>query len=132
MNLFEKATKNKFRYPSSVGELSTEQLWELPLLAPRANQPDLDKVAQVLSIKIRELPEESFVRKGTNVNRQRLSDCLEVVKHIIAHKQAAEQEAENRIAIQQRKEKLREILERRQDDALEKLSEEEIKKLLAE
>lgn len=132
MNLFEKATKNKFRYPSIVGDLTTEQLWDLPLLSRRANQPDLDKVAQALAVSIRDLPEESFVRKGSNKNRVRLEECLEVVKHVIASKQAMEEAAVAREKKAARNARLREILQQRQDQALESLSEEEIQKLLQE
>ena len=40
MNLFEKATRKAFRFPTGKGELTIEQLWQLPLLARGINTYD--------------------------------------------------------------------------------------------
>ena len=40
MNLFEKATRKAFRFPTVKGEITVEQLWQLPLLARGINTYD--------------------------------------------------------------------------------------------
>jgi len=47
MNLFEIATRNKFRFASVKGELNVEQLWELKLT--ERNSFDLDNVARAVA-----------------------------------------------------------------------------------
>lgn len=132
MNIFEKATKLKLRYPTgSIGDINTEQLWDLPLTAKRAGQPDLDRTAQNLAKQLRELPEESFVRKANNSDRSNVELALDVVKHIITYKQDAATAAANRIKKADEASRLREILAKREDEKLEKLDEAEITARLA-
>ncbi|WOL31432.1 hypothetical protein [Microcoleus phage My-WqHQDG] len=91
--LFEQATRNKYRYLTQVGELTTEQLWDLPMttVEPRfpngKDKPDLDKVAKAIAAELRSITEESFVKTSTNPREAVLTSMLEVVKHIISVKQ---------------------------------------------
>jgi len=45
MNIFERAARAKVRFSSAVGELTTEQLFDLPLTAT-GNRLSLDAVAR--------------------------------------------------------------------------------------
>lgn len=82
MNIFEKATREKFRYPSAKGQLTTEQLWELPLTAKSGFS--LDEVAKAVNAELKAVDTESFVATETNPAKATLETKLEIVKHVIA------------------------------------------------
>lgn len=82
--MFEKATREAFRYPSAKGLITTEQLWDLPLQSKTGF--DLDSVARVISREIKALGEESFVDDTGNKDTQCLKERLAIVVHIISVK----------------------------------------------
>ena len=69
--------------------------------------------------------------QGDNPKRGELTDKLDIVKHIIDVKQSEAAAAEKRVARQQERQKLVELLERKNNEELEGLSKEEIEKKLA-
>lgn len=131
MNLFEKATRKAYRFPTLKGEMTVEQLWQLPLTARGINTVDLDTVARTINNELKALGEESFVIKGTNPKRGELTEKLDIVKYIIDVKQTEASDAEKRVARQQERQKLQELLAKKNDQELEGLSKEEIEKKLA-
>ncbi|MBE1490809.1 hypothetical protein [Plantactinospora soyae] len=124
MTIFEKATREKFRYPSSKGLLTTEQLWELPLTAKSGFS--LDDVAKAVNVELKAIDTESFVATETNPAKATLETKLEVVKHIIAIRLAEDQSAKAAAAKKLEKEKLLAVLGRKQDAVLENLTEAEL------
>jgi hypothetical protein len=129
-NIFEQASRDALRFPSVQGELTTEQLWKLPLTSRSGN--DLNTIAVDANRALRSVEEENFVStKSNNPMKATYQLRLDIAKHIIGHKQAAAaaQLAKADKAIQRAK--LIEQLGKKQDAALEGLSEEEIKKQLA-
>jgi hypothetical protein len=108
-DLFFQATKGKFRFPSKVGELTTEQLWDLPLTSGK-NGPDLDTVAKTINAEIRAASEESFVGPPKNSKRAMLETKLEVVKAIIVAKITDAREAEKRASKASRRKLLEEAI----------------------
>ncbi|MEU4164981.1 hypothetical protein [Actinoplanes sp. NPDC026670] len=124
MTIFEKATREKFRYPSTKGLLTTEQLWELPLTAKAGFS--LDDVAKAVNAELKAIDTESFVATETNPAKAALETKLEVVKHVIAVRLAEDQAAKAVAAKKLEKEKLLAVLGRKQDAVLENLSEEEL------
>jgi len=129
-NLFEVATRQKYRFASNKGELTTEQLWELPLKAK--NGFDLDTVARSVYQDLKATSEESFVEVSQNPNKAVLEQKLEIVKHIIAVKQDERKKAEEKAANAAERKRLLEILAKRQDEELEGLSKEEIEQRIKE
>jgi hypothetical protein len=124
MTIFEKATREKFRYPSTKGQLTTEQLWELPLTAKSGFS--LDDVAKAVNAELKAIDTESVVATETNPAKATLETKLDVVKHVIAVRLAEDQAAKAAAANKREKDKLLAILGRKQDAALENLSEEEL------
>lgn len=124
MTIFEKATREKFRYPSTKGLLTTEQLWELPLTAKAGFS--LDDVAKAVNAELKAIDTESFVATETNPAKATLETKLEVVKHVIAIRLAEDQAAKAAAAKKLEKEKLLAVLGRKQDAALENLTEAEL------
>ena len=117
-NIFELATQWKLRYPSPQGELTTEQLWDLPLTAASPTKADLDKVAKAINTELKGITEESFVSTTTNPRVPLLSTALEVVKHIIAHKQAEAKAKADSKARAEKRALLMEAYEAKQRDEL--------------
>lgn len=130
-NIFELASRQKLRFMSAKGELTTEQLWDLPLLGNPVTlvaKADLDTVARSISRELKEQVEESFVATRANPLKAKLELQLEVVKHIIAVKMA-EAEAKTKAADTKReRERLLEILANKKEQELLQLSPEEIQK----
>ncbi|BCJ47509.1 hypothetical protein GCM10010168_18670 [Actinoplanes ianthinogenes] len=124
MTIFEKATREKFRYPSTKGLLTTEQLWDLPLTAKSGFS--LDDVAKAVNAELKAIDTESFVATETNPAKATLETKLEVVKHVIAFRLAQDEAAKAAAAKKLEKEKLLEILGRKQDAVLENLTEAEL------
>ncbi|MEQ4302920.1 hypothetical protein ABNF97_16240 [Plantactinospora sp. B6F1] len=124
MTIFEKATREKFRYPSTKGLLTTEQLWELPLTAKSGFS--LDDVAKAVNAELKAIDTESFVATEPNPAKATLETKLEVVKHVIAIRLAEDQSAKAAAAKKLEKEKLLAVLGRKQDAALENLTEAEL------
>ena len=124
MTIFEKATREKFRYPSTKGLLTTEQLWELPLTAKSGFS--LDDVAKAVHAELKAIDTESFVATETNPAKATLETKLEVVKHVIAIRLAEDQVAKAAAAKKLEKEKLLAVLGRKQDAVLENLTEAEL------
>lgn len=127
-NLFEVATRRKYRFASNKGELTTEQLWELPLKAQ--NGFDLDSVARAIFKELKAADEESFVEVSKDTGQDILEQKLELVKHIIAVKQDEQKKAANRAAMAAERKRLLEVLAQREDEELKGLSKEEAEKRL--
>jgi hypothetical protein len=126
--MFEKATRLKLRFSSIRGDLSTEQLWDLPLQSKTGF--DLDTVAKGVNAQLKESAEESFVTEKSPVSEE-LSLKLDILKHIIAVKLKEREEA--KAASQRRAElgRLVEVLEHKKDEALKDLSVEELEARIA-
>ena len=129
MNIFEQATRRAIRFESAKGDLSVEQLWDLPLQS--RNQFDLDTVAKTVNRQLNDVTEESFVSVRENPAKETLSLKLELVKHIIISVKLQEaEEARNRANKASEKEKLLRLLDEKQNEALRALTPEEIQERL--
>ena len=122
--MFEKAIKQKLRFDSVRGQLTTEDLWDLPLTS--RNSFDLDTIAKAVNSKIKEAQEESFVKVRSNPAQDKLTLQLDILKYIIADKMQEAETKATTVARQQQRQKLEEVLASKQDDALKGLSVEEL------
>lgn len=127
--LFVKATKEKYRFDTVRGYVTTEDLWDIPLTSTQQGVDfSLNKVAQDLSKELKALGEENFVSKK-DVKNTVLENKLEIVKFIIAYKLdilKRQEELANKKLI---REKARRILAEREDEKFAELSDKELKKL---
>ena len=130
MNLFERAARGKYRFPSGKGNLTVEQLFDLPLQGGAAN---LDAVAIALDQELEKAAPRSFVSQNTaDAERSELQAKLDIVKHVIQSKLTAQQAAERRAARAEQRRQLLEALDRKDNEALEAMSREEILRKLTE
>jgi hypothetical protein len=129
INIFEYATRHKLRFASVKGELTLEQLWDVPLRA--RDDFNLNTVAKAANKAWKDATEESFVETTRTPAHVRLETALEVIKHVIdirlAEETAAKKRADNKIE----KEKLLGILAEKQAGKLSELSEKELQRRIA-
>lgn len=130
MNIFEQASRKKIRFASDRGELTTEQLWDLPLLSK--NGFDLDTVAKAVNSQLKAVSEESFVTTTVKPQQSELELKLEILKHVIAVKVEEREKAKKAADRKVERERLLALLDQKQQAALAELSPEEIQKRLAE
>ena len=129
-NLFLQATREKFRFESSKGDLSVEQLWDLPLTSRTGF--DLDTVAKAVNADLKASNEESFVNVNNNPAVSRLQAKLEVVKAIIEVKLTQAEATKKRAEKAAERQRLMEVLHSKKDQELQGLSVEEIERRLSQ
>jgi hypothetical protein len=125
-NMFELATRNKLRFSSARGELSTEQLWDVPLRSKDGF--DLDYVAKNANKVLKSITEESFVSTDRTPAHAKAETILEIVKYVIQVKLAEEETARKRADNKVERERLLAILAEKQAGKLSELSERELQK----
>lgn len=130
MNIFETASRKAFRFTSNKGELTTEQLWSLPLVS--GNKFDLNNVAVAVNNDLKALAEESFVSVKKVPGKADLETKLEIVKHIIVIRQEELEAARSAAEKAAKREKLVQALANQEDKQLESMTPDEIRAKLAE
>ena len=124
-NIFEYASCNKLRFASTRGDLSVEQLWDVPLRS--TDGFNLNAVAKSTDKALQDVS-ESFVDTVKTAHHVRLETALEVVKRVIGAKLGEEEAAKTRAAKKVEKGKLLEILAEKQAGKLSDLSEKELQR----
>lgn len=122
-NIFEAASKNKYRYPYK-GMITTEDLWDL-------TQAQLDVIYKALNKGVSEAQISSLMCKVTEVDAELLNK-IEIVKYIFNAKEAEAEARKNDAAKHAKKQRILDILAQKQEDALQSMSEDELKKMLDE
>lgn len=118
--LFIIATRKRYRFPYK-GLISVEDLWSLSL-------NDLDGVYKTLNKSIKSADEPGLLDE--NKVDEVTQNAIEIVKYIFSVKKT---EAENRKLEAEnaaKRKRILEIIARKQDEALNNMSEEELQKML--
>lgn len=129
-NIFELATRQAVRFETNRGLITTEHLWDMPLIAKGGY--DLDTVAKGVNAQLKAVSEESFVATRVNPAKADHELRLEVVKHVIAVKLAEQEDRAKAAARAQERAKLLQLLDKKQDAEMEAMTPEQIQKRLAE
>lgn len=119
--LFEMATRSKLRFPSTKGELSVEDLWDL-------SDKDLDVVYKNLKDQEVKSSEESLL-DDTNVD-PKLTAAIGIVKYIFTTKRNERLAEKERINKKLTQRKYIDALSKKQDEAIEKMSEAELRAMI--
>lgn len=120
-NLFEMATRNKFRFSSTKGELSVEDLWDL-------SENDLDVVYKNLKEQEIKSSEESLL-DDVNVD-PKLTAAIGIVRYIFTTKRNEKIAEKERIDKKLKQKKYIDALSRKQDEAIENMSEAELQAMI--
>lgn len=122
-NLFEIATRNNYQFPFR-GMINVIDLWDLPLT-------NLDSVFKTLNAEIKRSEEESLLNIKSTEDEE-ISNKIDIVKYIVSIKLAEKKAREDDKKNAEMRQRLLEIKAKREDAALENLSDEELDKALAE
>ena len=128
-NVFEKASRAKLRFATARGNLSVEQLWDLPLDKGEVN---LYNLAQDLLTQVADKPAEklSFFSKAVAVD-ETAELKFEIVKHIVTVR-VAEAEAQQTEAIKRtQRQELDALIAAKKAEAKQGLSLEELEAMRA-
>lgn len=128
--MFEKASRLKLRFKSEKGELTVEDLWELPLTGTNG-RVNLDDIARGLHRQLKNDEDVSFVIKDKKSDAV-IQLKFDVVKHIIEVRLAednARMIAQDNAA---KKQQVLKIIAEREDEELKGMSKEELTKLANE
>lgn len=120
-NLFEGAVRAKYRFPFK-GQVTTEDLWDLSL-------QDLDRVFKALNADAKKQQEESLLNIPDK-ETETLHRKIEIVKHIVAVKQAEIQAIKQAADKKAQKQRIMEIIAKKEDEALQNMSREDLMKML--
>ena len=129
--MYKYAVQNKLRFPSTKGQLTVEQLFDLPLTS--ANGASLDTIARTINADIKAMGEESFVEtNATDPKKKLLQNSLEIVKDVIKTKQEENAARLDRSKKAEQRQKLRDLINTKKDEKLSQASIEELEKQLSE
>lgn len=129
MEMFEQAAREKLRFLSHKGELTVEQVWDLPLESKDGN--DLDTVAKAADRALQSCT-KSFVSRSPRKSAELLELKLAIVKHIIAVKLKEEQDKLTAAGDAAERARLLEILHMKKERELVDLPIEEIERRLTQ
>lgn len=123
MNFFEIAVREKYRFPYK-GMISTEDLWDLSVNA-------LDSIFKTLNKERKNADEESLLDVKDNVNTT-LENKIAIIKYVVNIKQTEAAEKLLEREKKQQKQKIMNLIAKKQDETLENMSQEELLKKLSE
>lgn len=123
-NLFEVASRNKFRFPSDRGDLTTEQLWDISLKT-------LNEVAVNIYNELEKSGKINFITETTSANKE-LTQKLDLIKQIIAIRKEIAQAKANSLQNAEMRKALREQIAAHKNAALLTGTVEELEARLAQ
>lgn len=126
--MFEKAARLKLRFATPAGELSAEDLWDLPLVA-RNGKANLDDLARALHQQIEQAPTVSFVKKTEPVSAVPQLK-FDIVLHIITTRLAEDEAVAKAKATRERKQQIMALIEQKQNEQLGASSIEDLRAML--
>ena len=108
---FMAATKNNYRYATSAGELTTEDLWALPEVSPRKNTRSLQQIATHLLAEIKEENDMTAFDAFLENNRSTSSDTRNKLAIVLAVIDAKRKDIKAREAAAMRRQLLDQLQE---------------------
>lgn len=123
VNLFEVAIRENYLFPFK-GMINVIDLWDLSLT-------NLDSVFKTLNAEVKKSEEESLLNAKTKEDEE-LTNKIEIIKYIVSKKLAEKEARENEKKNKEKRQRILEIKAKRQDEALENMSDEDLDKLLAD
>ena len=121
--LFINATRNNYQFPFR-GMINVIDLWDLSLT-------NLDSVFKTLNAEVKKSEEESLLNTKSKEDEE-ISNKIENVKYIFSVKLDEKKKREDAKKNAEMRQRLLEIKAKRQDAALENMSDEDLDKALAE
>lgn len=127
-SIYMKAAKTKLRFKTVGGQITVEDLFDLPLVS--RNGMDLDSVAKTVHAALKAEGETSFVENRVNPRKASLELAMEVVKDVIRFKQEENAAKQDQAAKAAKKEMLKEALVKAHANSLASMTPEQIQEEL--
>jgi len=125
MNIFEQATRLSLRFPCTKGNLSTEDIWNLPL-------DYLDSLGMNYKNNL-EATKGKSLRKLTNTPVNSLDELrLSIIQHVIETKEAEEIRVSTLATLREQLSNIQELRYKKEQDSLSQLPLEELDKLISD
>lgn len=126
--LFEIASREKYRFDSTKGQLAVEDLWRLPLKS-KSGQASLDDIAKSLHSQSKNDDDISFVDENVKSDPT-IQNKFELVKYIIQVLLAEQKAKITALDNAEKKREIQQVLAERQGAALKGKSDEELREML--
>lgn len=127
--LFELASRKKFRFESVKGLLSAEDLWDLPLTS-NTGKANLDDIAKGLNYLVKSGKEEvSFVNPTTSGANTSDQARFDIVKYVIGVRVAERDAAKDASVRAEKKQQIMGLIAQKETEQLGATSLEELRKL---
>ena len=123
MSIYKRATKKKLRIQTSVGMLSIEQLWDLPLEA-------LDTLAVSLEKAYKESGSKSFLNKTKAVKDADLKLTFDIVLDVLETKQKDAAKSMKAADTKAHNQKILGLIAKKKEGEMEEMSVEELEAML--
>lgn len=120
-NIFMTATRNKYRF-TYHGSLTVEDLWDL-------STKDLDNIFKSLNREVKVVNEDSLF-DTVEAQDEVLKNKISIVRHIFETKVAEARANADAMAKKKQRERIMEVLAKKQDESLESRTEEELLAML--
>lgn len=126
--MFEKASRLKLRFDTPKGQLSVEDLWDLPLTSA-TGKANLDDIAKDLFRELKDEGDVSFVTPARSSNKVTQLK-FEIAKYVIGVRIAERDAAELARANKEKKQLVLGIIAQKENEALTNTSLEELKAMV--
>lgn len=124
VTIYETAARKKFRFPYK-GTVNVEDLWDL---SPEA----LDSIFKNLNAQVKTIrQEESLLSSGAEEDVE-LNMKIALIRHIVSTKVAEKEIKLHEKERAEKRQRIMELIEKKKDESLNNMSEEELKALLAQ
>ena len=128
--MFEKAARMKLRFSTPKGNLSVEDLWDLPL-AGKDGTANLDDLAKEFYKKHRDGEELSFVKtvkKAETTTKLQLDIVLRIIEVRLEEEERRKQAVVNK----EKKDRILSIMAEKENASLKEASMDELRRMLAD
>ncbi len=130
MSIFQQASRSKLRFATQLGQLSTEDLWDLPLTSTKG--VSLKSIATDLQLQVSAQPLKELdffdVPEATDITLQLRFD---IVKHIVTTRVAESRDKSAEAAKETKRAQLQALINDKLQDELKNKSVEELQAELA-
>ena len=120
MDNFMLATRNKYRFVTCKGQLTVEDLWDLPLTSA-TGKPNLDDIAKDLYRQLKDGEEISFVHTDDEAEKVKAKVTetqitFDIVKYVIDTKLAEAKAAKEAMENKARRQRILELIAKKEED----------------
>jgi hypothetical protein len=126
--MFDKASRLKLRFTSHKGDLTVEDLWDLPLTSA-TGKPNLDSIAVDLFNQVKETATVSFVNTPAKAD-ETVQLKLDIAKHIIETRLVENATRNAAAANAEKKQNLLALISKKENEHLEGQSLEELRAMV--